>query len=70
MMIANFSQLAVVGVLFMILGLSQSAELRGHGAKQEAADALEKEMRKLQQCNLAVSSSCCTFMAALDHALT
>jgi hypothetical protein len=71
MMIANFSQLAVVGVLFMILGLSQSAKLRGQGvAQQEAADAMEKEMRNLQQCNLGVSSSCCAFMAALDQALT
>jgi hypothetical protein len=66
MMIATFFQLAVVGVLFMTLSLSQSAELRGQGgAKQESADGMENEMRTLQQCNLAVSSSYCAFKAEL-----
>jgi hypothetical protein len=48
MMIANVSQLAVVGVLFMTLVLSQSAALRGQGGtKQDAAEGMELEMRKL-----------------------
>jgi hypothetical protein len=66
MMIASFSQLAVLGVLFMTLGPSQSAKLRGQrGTEQEAADGMENEMRKLNLCNMAVSSSHCAFKAAL-----
>jgi hypothetical protein len=71
MMISSLSQMAFIGVLFMTLGLSWGAKLRGEGgAEQEAAKPMENETRKLDLCNLAVSSSCCAFKVALDYALT